>query len=78
MERESITGLPKIYNPHAVEKRLYDWWEQVKDIANEPQRVVIGSNEENPMMLTACDWLDVFRSDRRTSRSKKSCNRNKQ
>ena len=49
--------------PEVAEKmrnHLYDWWEQVKDIANEPQRVVIGSNEENPMMLTACDWLDVF------------------
>ena len=26
----------------------------------EPQRVVIGSDRENPMMLTACEWLDVF------------------
>jgi hypothetical protein len=36
------------------------WWEPVKDIANKPQRIIIGSEKENPMMLTACDWLDVF------------------
>ena len=29
-------------------------------MANEPQRVVIGHVAENPMMLTACEWLDVF------------------
>jgi valyl-tRNA synthetase len=27
MEKASATELPKTYNPHAVEKRLYDWWE---------------------------------------------------
>ncbi len=24
------------------------------------QRVVIGNDRENPMLLTACEWLDVF------------------
>ncbi|MHC4995297.1 MAG: sulfatase-like hydrolase/transferase, partial [Planctomycetota bacterium] len=40
--------------------RLDDWWNDVKEIANEPQRVVIGHDAENPMMLTGCEWLDVF------------------
>ncbi len=36
------------------------WWNSVKDLANEPQRVVIGNEHENPVMLTACEWMDVF------------------
>jgi len=39
---------------------LDDWWTSVGDTANEPQRVIIGHDAENPMMLTACEWLDVF------------------
>jgi arylsulfatase A-like enzyme len=43
-----------------MRKHLYDWWDEVKNIANVPQRVVIGHEKENPVMLTACEWLDVF------------------
>lgn len=43
-----------------MREHLYEWWDDVKDIANEPQRVIIGHDAENPMMLTACEWLDVF------------------
>ncbi|MDF1824954.1 MAG: arylsulfatase [Verrucomicrobiales bacterium] len=39
---------------------LNKWWDGVKDEVNEPQRVVIGHEAENPMLLTACEWLDVF------------------
>lgn len=39
---------------------LDDWWSEVADIANEPQPVVIGDETENPVLLTACEWLDVF------------------
>jgi arylsulfatase len=39
---------------------LDKWWDGVKDTANEPQAVTIGSDAENPMLLTACEWLDVF------------------
>ncbi|MEM1443351.1 MAG: arylsulfatase [Verrucomicrobiota bacterium] len=39
---------------------LNEWWREVKDIANEPQKVIIGHEAENPMLLTACEWLDVF------------------
>lgn len=49
--------------PDITEKmrsHLNNWWEEVKHIANVPQRVVIGHDRENPMMLTACEWLDVF------------------
>ncbi len=39
---------------------LDQWWAEVGEKANEPQRVIIGSDEENPTLLTACEWLDVF------------------
>lgn len=39
---------------------LDQWWDDVREIANEPQPTVIGHEAENPMMLTACEWLDVF------------------
>ena len=39
---------------------LDTWWNGVKGRVNEPQRVVIGSPAENPTMLTACEWWDVF------------------
>jgi len=50
-------------HPEIVKKmrnHLDTWWEDVKDLANEPQRVVIGNDNENPMMLTSCEWMDVF------------------
>lgn len=39
---------------------LDSWWTEVESIANEPQPVVIGHEAENPVLLTACEWLDVF------------------
>ena len=36
------------------------WWVEVEPIANQVQRVIIGNDEENPMMLSACEWRDVF------------------
>tara|TARA_R110002049_G_scaffold27321_2_gene94080 strand:- start:187974 stop:189803 length:1830 start_codon:yes stop_codon:yes gene_type:complete len=43
-----------------MQRHLQDWWDGVKDDVMEPQRVVIGNDAENPMTLTACEWLDVF------------------
>ena len=39
---------------------LDEWWNKVASTANDVQRIVIGHSRENPMMLTACEWLDVF------------------
>lgn len=36
------------------------WWEEVRDDVFEVQRVIIGNDAENPTLLTACEWLDVF------------------
>lgn len=36
------------------------WWKRVEADVLEPQRVVIGHDRENPLLLTACEWLDVF------------------
>jgi hypothetical protein len=43
-----------------LREHLNTWWDGVKHDVMQPQRVVIGSDYENPMMLTACEWLDVF------------------
>ena len=42
-----------------TEKRA-EWWSGVKKVVNKPGRIIIGSKEENPTMLSSCDWLDVF------------------
>ena len=39
---------------------LAAWWEKVGDVANEEQRIVVGSEHENPTQLSATEWLDVF------------------
>ena len=44
----------------AMSEHLDAWWGTVKDDVMSPQRVVIGSEHENPQLLTACEWLDVF------------------
>lgn len=49
--------------PEVVTKmraRLDEWWADVGPRANEVQRVIIGSEHENPSRLTGCEWLDVF------------------
>jgi arylsulfatase A-like enzyme len=43
-----------------MRKHLLHWWEEVKDQVVKPQRVQIGNPKENPTLLTACEWLDVF------------------
>ncbi|MEM8901654.1 MAG: sulfatase-like hydrolase/transferase, partial [Bacteroidota bacterium] len=50
-------------HPEVVAKmraHLDAWWDEVKGTVNEPQRVIIGSKHENPMLVSACEWLDVF------------------
>ncbi len=50
-------------HPQVVSKmraHLDHWWDGVREDVMTPQRVVIGNDAENPMLLTACEWLDVF------------------
>ncbi|WDI41253.1 arylsulfatase [Bremerella sp. P1] len=50
-------------HPEIVEKlrsHLNSWWDEVKGDVLTPQRVIIGHDAENPTLLTACEWLDVF------------------
>lgn len=49
--------------PEIVQKmrnHLNNWWDGVKVGVTDIQRVVIGNEMENPSLLTACEWLDVF------------------
>lgn len=43
-----------------MRRYLDEWWSDVDPLANEVQYITIGSDEENPMMLSACEWRDVF------------------
>lgn len=59
LQRKNVIG----EHPAVAEKmrgHLDEWWKEVADVANEPQPVVIGHDAENPVLLTACEWLDVF------------------
>lgn len=52
-----------IQYPEVVAKmsaHLDTWWNDVKDDANKIHRVTIGSPKENPIMLSACDWYNIF------------------
>jgi arylsulfatase A-like enzyme len=50
-------------HPDVVEKlraHLSDWWKKVGPTANEVQRIIIGTDHENPTKLSGTEWLDVF------------------
>jgi arylsulfatase A-like enzyme len=36
------------------------WWAKVEPGMNAPERILLGASEENPSMLSPCDWFDVF------------------
>jgi len=57
-QRNVIDEHPEVVR--RMRARLDAWWSEVAGIANEPQPLVIGDPAENPVMLTACEWLDVF------------------
>ncbi|MFN3150274.1 arylsulfatase [Bremerella sp.] len=43
-----------------MRSHLNRWWEEVRQDILEPQRVILGHDKENPILLSACEWLDVF------------------
>lgn len=50
-------------HPEIVAKlraHLGEWWEGIKQHVAEPQRIIIGSDHENPTRLAAAEWFDVF------------------
>ncbi len=57
-DKNVIEDFPKI--AARMRAHLDGWWDGVKDNVNDPQRVILGSQHENPMVLTACEWFDVF------------------
>lgn len=59
MQKNNIIGNhPKVVAK--MRRHLYSWWDTVKHLANNPQRIVIGTKYENPTKLSATEWLDVF------------------
>ncbi|MCU0917263.1 MAG: arylsulfatase [Planctomycetes bacterium] len=57
-ERDVAAQHPEI--AAALRRRLEAWWQGSGSRVNEPQPVVIGNEAENPAMLTACEWWNVF------------------
>jgi arylsulfatase len=57
-ENNVFDQYPEVVNE--MMKELDIWWDNVEDKANEEQKIIIGTENENPSILTACDWLDVF------------------
>jgi hypothetical protein len=57
-EQNIINQQPEI--ARHMQQALDAWWGEVEPVANQVQRIIIGSDEENPMMLSACEWRDVF------------------
>ncbi|MEC7882719.1 MAG: arylsulfatase [Verrucomicrobiota bacterium] len=59
MQKNNIIGNhPKVLAK--MRRHLYSWWDTVKHLANNPQRIIIGTKYENPTKLSATEWLDVF------------------
>lgn len=44
----------------AMRAHLDAWWDGVQDRAHEFQASVVGHPAQNPVLLTACEWADVF------------------
>ncbi|MBI5690553.1 MAG: arylsulfatase [Verrucomicrobia bacterium] len=57
-ERDVATEHPAVVAE--LRAHLDRWWDGVQARVNEPQAVIIGSDAENPVQLTACEWWDVF------------------
>jgi arylsulfatase A-like enzyme len=59
---EQSTNVIDEYPQIAARMQAYleSWWDEVEAAANEQQSVIIGSAHENPSMLSACEWADVF------------------
>jgi arylsulfatase A-like enzyme len=43
-----------------MQRHYDDWWKKIEARVNEFSAVHIGSPQENPAILTPCDWRDVF------------------
>jgi inosine-uridine nucleoside N-ribohydrolase len=44
----------------ALRRHLDTWWDGLKAQANDFEASVIGHDAQNPVTLTACEWMDVF------------------
>jgi arylsulfatase len=57
-ERNVIEEHPDV--ARRMSETLDNWWADVEPFANQVQRIIIGSDAENPLQLGACEWRDVF------------------
>jgi arylsulfatase A-like enzyme len=57
-EQNVISRFPGI--ARKMRNHYETWWAGVKPRVNEFSRIQVGSERENPTVLTPCDWRDVF------------------
>jgi arylsulfatase A-like enzyme len=66
-ERNVIDQYPNV--ARKMQEALDAWWQEVEPLANQVQHIIIGSDEENPTLLSACEWQDVFVDQQRQVRT---------
>ncbi len=66
-DRNVIDEHPEV--ARTMQEALDTWWQDVEPAANQLQRITIGSDAENPMTLSACEWADVFVDQQRQVRT---------
>jgi hypothetical protein len=57
-DHDVAAGHPEVFQK--MSNHLEEWWKEVENDVMEVQRIIIGNDAENPMMITACEWLNVF------------------
>jgi arylsulfatase A-like enzyme len=59
MQKQDVAAVhPDIVK--AMQTHYAAWWEDIKEKVNEPLRVVIGNKKDNPTLISACEWWNVF------------------
>jgi arylsulfatase len=44
----------------ALKEHYATWWAGIKETVNEPLRLIIGNKKDNPTLISACEWWNVF------------------
>jgi hypothetical protein len=66
-DRDVAAENPEIFTKMSA--HLQAWWTGVEPTVSDAQRVIIGDDKENPLLLSACEWLDVFVDQQRQVRA---------
>jgi arylsulfatase len=57
-QKNLIEDYPEIAN--LLRQKRKKWWETVESVANEIVKIPVGNEQENPMKITSCEWMNVL------------------